>query len=126
MSTLVLRYRDDSVVEYVYEGCNDANKVGRYDYQSWLGTDVPSGMMPGLNVHNLGYYYERRLVEVPPRTGGPLLEYIPVLMCGSETSRGGLVACLDRHGLAPTWEPLEHMMHMTDFGWIGDDEDVVL
>ena len=80
MSTLVLRHRDDFVIEYVYEGCDDANEVGRYDYQSWPGTNVPSGTMPGLNVHDLGDHYKRRLAEVPPRTRGPLLEYIPVSM----------------------------------------------
>ena len=126
MSTLVLRYRDDSVVEYIHEECDDTDEVGRYDYQSWPGTDVPSGTIPGFNVHGLGDHYERRLAEVPPRTRGPLLEYIPVSMCGSETSRGELVACLDRHGLAPGWEPLAHMTHVTDFGWIGVDKDVVL
>jgi hypothetical protein len=126
ISTLVLRYRDDAVVEHIYEECDDSENVGRYDYQYWPGTDQPAGMMPGLSVHDLGVHYKSRLVEVPPSTRGPLLEYIPVSMCGSKTSYSELDACFSRHGLAPEWKPLAYMTHSTDFGWVGDDEDVVL
>ena len=126
ISTLVLRYRDDAVVEYVYEECDDYENVAKYDFQSWPGKDQPAGILPGYNIHDLDEHYERRIMEVPSYIRGPLLDYIAVSMCGSKTSYRALVHCFDRHGLSPEWTPLAYMKHLTDFGSFGDDTDVVL
>ena len=126
MSILVLRQRDDDVIEYIYERCVDDDNIARYDYQYWPHAHQPASILPGYNVHDLEGHYERRLAVVPSRIRGPLLEYVAVSKCGSKTSMDALVDCLYRHGSADEWIPLAHMRHVTDYGSFGDDEDVVL
>ena len=63
-STLVLRYRDNAIVEYYYMECNDSDNVGQYNFQSWPGSNQPAGVLLD-NIHNLEEHYERRIREVP-------------------------------------------------------------
>lgn len=131
-NTLVLRYRDNAIVEYFFMECNDSDNVGQYNFQSWPGSNQPAGVFLD-NIHNLEEHYERRIREVPLSLRGPLLEYTSVAQCAKNQDLGSINACLDNYdqgmngieGVGPDWQTLAFMDHETDNGMFGVDHDMV-
>ena len=125
MSTLILRYVDGTNVEYVYKECNDDDYIKKYNFQSWPTFDQPSEILPGLNIHELDTHYEPRLLDVPSSIRSQLLDYLYVAMCGKK-SESTIANCLSDYGVTPKeWTMLAYMNHITDYGVVGTDEDVV-
>lgn len=131
ISTLVLRWRDNRRVEYIWKECKDSDKIGQYNFQSWPGEDNAYSILN--DIHSLDEHYERRLVDVPIAIRGPTLEYASVSMCGYGTSLEEISDCLGNYsggidmglpGVGPEWEAFAFMNHQTDF-LLGTDQDVV-
>ena len=120
MSTLILRYRDNAVSEYIYKECIDIDNTGKYGFQSWPTYDQPADYLPGFNIHELVTHYQPRLMVVPPSIRGPLLEYSFVSKCGTK-SKLELAGCLNENRLSPNWTTLAYMNHQSSLG----DNDVV-
>ncbi|KAL7541016.1 hypothetical protein ACHAXR_010565 [Thalassiosira sp. AJA248-18] len=133
MSTLVLRWRDNTNVEYYWMECKDGDNEDQYSYQSWPGTNQYAGVLPGYNIHSLEEHYERRIMAVPDYIRGPLLEYASVSKCGYGTSMNEIMNCLNSYsggmnglpGVGSNWAPIAYMNHETDLGLFGIDKDVV-
>eukprot|EP00584_Thalassiosira_punctigera_P006901 CAMPEP_0172527490 /NCGR_PEP_ID=MMETSP1067-20121228/2164_1 /TAXON_ID=265564 ORGANISM="Thalassiosira punctigera, Strain Tpunct2005C2" /NCGR_SAMPLE_ID=MMETSP1067 /ASSEMBLY_ACC=CAM_ASM_000444 /LENGTH=86 /DNA_ID=CAMNT_0013311235 /DNA_START=25 /DNA_END=281 /DNA_ORIENTATION=+ len=86
MSTLVLRLRDGTAVEYIWKECKDSDGVAQYDFQSWPAARQDALSLFGVSagdvlLHWPGTYVER-LLEVPRSIRGPMVEYASVLACG--------------------------------------------
>jgi hypothetical protein len=121
MSTLILRYRDNAVSEYIYKECTDIDNIGKYGFQSWPTYDQPADYLPGFNIHDLVTHYQPRLMVVPSSIRGPLLDYIFVSKCG-KLSKSALAGCLNENRLTSNWTTLAYMNHQSSLG----DNDVVL
>lgn len=126
-STLVLRWRDESQVEYIFMPCDD-DFVNTAEHQWWPRTNQPADVLD--NIHNINLHYERRICEVPEHVRGPLLEYASVPQClyGS-TKLGDVQTCLDNYsggidmefpGVGESWEVIAFLDHIT-----GSDHDRV-
>ncbi|KAL7550419.1 hypothetical protein ACHAWF_017960 [Thalassiosira exigua] len=135
MTTLILRVRDSDAFEYEWRECKDSDDASQDAYLWWPTTDQPAGMLPGSSgyIHDIESHYERRLMEVPPSIGGPLLAYSSVAKCGYETSRSKLEDCLKNYssrmhrlsGIGPQWQVAAFMNHKTYSGDDVTDQDVV-
>lgn len=129
--TLVLRWRDNSYVEYFFMDCNDSDNADQYDHQWWPGSNPLAGIVEGLNVHNLEWHYEGRLKMVPNHHRGPLLEYASVANCVYEESEADAAYCMANYntkessipGVGPSWAPIAFMNKLTDWGMGMEDSD---